>query len=52
VPHLFSAVWGEMALGDEAVSQVGYQAATAIPTISTAKKSDFTFTQPDVMPPR
>jgi hypothetical protein len=41
-----------MALGDEAVSQVGYQTATAIPTISTAKKSDFTFTQPDVMPPR
>jgi hypothetical protein len=45
-------VWGEMALGEEAVPQAGYQAATVIPTFSTAKKSDFTFTQPDVMPPR
>lgn len=45
-------VWGEMALGDAAVPQGGYQTAPTMPTSATTGTSDFSFTQPDVMPPR
>mmetsp|Transcript_9615 Transcript_9615/g.21673 ORF Transcript_9615/g.21673 Transcript_9615/m.21673 type:complete len:2178 (+) Transcript_9615:367-6900(+) len=45
-------VWGEMALGDAAVSQGGYQTAPARHSTSTSGTGDFSFTQPDVMPPR
>lgn len=46
-------VWGEMALGDSSSSQVGYQQAPVMSTTTNASRSgDFSFTQPDVMPPR
>lgn len=46
-------VWGEMALGEAAMPPDGYQTAPTRPT-STGRggSSDFSFTQPDVMPPR
>ena len=46
-------VWGEMALGDAAVMpQGGYQTTPVLSTVTTSNMSDFSFTQPDVMPPR
>lgn len=46
-------VWGEMALGDAAgFSQGGYQTAAARPANAFAGSGDFSFSQPDVMPPR
>jgi len=45
-------VWGEMALGDASTPQGGYQTAPTRQTSSTRGTSDFSFTQPDVMPPR
>jgi len=45
-------VWGEMALGDAAVSQGGYQATPAMPNSTMGASGEFSFTQPDVMPPR
>lgn len=45
-------VWGEMAFGDSS-AQAGYDPApvTQMPT-TMARANDFSFTQPDVMPPR
>jgi callose synthase len=45
-------VWGEMAFGDSG-AQAGYDSApvTQRPT-TMARANDFSFTQPDVMPPR
>lgn len=50
-------VWGEMALGnsDQVEGDYGYQSRTGqVPTTSggSGGLSDFTFSQPDVMPPR
>merc|ERR1712032_469608 len=46
-------VWGEMALGDAAGSaQGGYQTAAAKPANTFAGSGDFSFSQPDIMPPR
>ncbi|KAL7541715.1 hypothetical protein ACHAXR_012973, partial [Thalassiosira sp. AJA248-18] len=47
-------VWGEMALGDAAATEGGYQTAPSLPggRPASARTSDFSFTQPDVMPPR
>ena len=48
-------VWGEMALGDTdyAMPQGGYDSAMSnVPAMATGRTSDFSFTQPDVMPPR
>lgn len=45
-------VWGEMALGDASVPQGGYQTAPTRHAPNSSGTSDFSFTQPDVMPPR
>jgi len=46
-------VWGEMALGDAATtSQGGYQTAHTMSASNMTGGGDFSFTQPDVMPPR
>lgn len=45
-------VYGEMALGDAAVPQGGYQMAPTMHTATPTGTGDFSFTQPDVMPPR
>jgi len=46
-------VWGEMALGDAAGRpEGGYQTAATRPANSFAGSGDFSFSQPDVMPPR
>jgi len=45
-------VWGEMALGDAAMPQGGYQAAPARRSQGASGGGDFSFTQPDAMPPR
>eukprot|EP00578_Thalassiosira_sp_NH16_P001495 CAMPEP_0181139254 /NCGR_PEP_ID=MMETSP1071-20121207/34687_1 /TAXON_ID=35127 /ORGANISM="Thalassiosira sp., Strain NH16" /LENGTH=2241 /DNA_ID=CAMNT_0023226155 /DNA_START=250 /DNA_END=6976 /DNA_ORIENTATION=+ len=45
-------VWGEMALGDAAVPQGGYQMAPTMPARASGGTDEFSFTQPDVMPPR
>lgn len=45
-------VWGEMALGDTSAPEGGYQTAPSMPASSARGSSEFSFTQPDVMPPR
>jgi callose synthase len=45
-------VWGEMALGDSS-AQANFNPEPVVQMHSTmTKSSDFSFTQPDVMPPR
>ncbi|KAL7481635.1 hypothetical protein ACHAWX_000158 [Stephanocyclus meneghinianus] len=45
-------VWGEMAFGDSS-AQAGYDPAPVMQMPTTmARANDFSFTQPDVMPPR
>jgi len=45
-------VWGEMALGDSAVSQGGYQSAQSYQPTTVPRTSDFEFSSPAAMPPR
>jgi len=45
-------VWGEMALGDSAVSQGGYQSAQSYQPTTAPRTGDFEFTSPSAMPPR
>jgi len=45
-------VWGEMALGDSAVSQGGYQSAQSYQPTTVPRTSDFEFSSPSAMPPR
>lgn len=45
-------VWGEMALGDPSHQGTYHPTPVVQATTSTAGSSDFSFSQPDVMPPR